>query len=334
MSLPDDYQVEKVTSALAEIKIYIAWDFDGVDELYVWLQNSVDGTVYYQELGDFTVTEDSDGGGVFILVENNQGVSVDVSVARTTPKTQTYSLNNGEALNPEALIESLDKTVKMIQDESEGYDNQNITSVNPYVVPDKVTRANKICGFDDDGEFALIISDIGAYRNKYIPAGDMIARATDGATPGSSESATNKVMTEYFEFPAGVETFSQFSIMLPDEWDKDDIKIKLYWTGGSSLGVGVINWGVYVGPINHDDDIDTAIPFRGALSGQVLGSITALQVAGGRTLAIDNNPTNNCLLYFQISRDGSGILDTYTEDARLLGVGLQYKESVTPVVVW
>lgn len=152
MSLPDNYQVEKVSSALASIKIYIAWDFDGVDELFVWLQNTVDGTVYYQSLSDFTVTTDSDGGGVFILVENNQGVLVDVSVARTTPKTQNYDLSNGEALNPDALIATLNKTVKMIQEEAKGYDNQNITSVNPYVVPDKVSRAGKISIFDSNGD--------------------------------------------------------------------------------------------------------------------------------------------------------------------------------------
>ena len=418
MSLPDDYQVEKVTSALAEIKIYIAWDFDGVDELYVWLQNSVDGTVYYQELGDFTVTEDSDGGGVFILVENNQGVSVDVSVARTTPKTQTYSLNNGEALNPEALIKSLDKTVKMIQDESKGYDNQNITSVNPFVYPDKVSRADKISIFDSNGdpdfdtpdnilapqigyaqEWATKAEDmlvssaaggngttdysslhhaakaeasadtagisasnalssdinaaasaaaaqvsadeaedalsdlVGVYKTIYIPAKEMTAQITAGATSGISETTTNKVMDEYFEFPDGADTFVQFNRALPDKWDLGQIKYKAYWTTAAVIGAGDAIWsfdsssvadGVLIDQIFNPSMLLTD-PYNSTAGSLHISPPTAFQT-------IDNTPSLQDRIQFQIGR--FGIFDSYTEPLRLLGVAIQYKETDTPVVAW
>jgi len=152
MSIPDDYEIIKVSSTDLSVKIYVSWAFDGVDELNVWYQDIITGVTYYSELGDFTVTSDEDGGGVFILVENNQPNTINISVARETPQTQTYSLNNTESLNPVALIEALDKAIKLIQEVSLGYDEQAITSINPFVIPDKVTRAGKVQTYDENGD--------------------------------------------------------------------------------------------------------------------------------------------------------------------------------------
>ena len=153
MSLPDDYEIITTTSTDASVKVYVPWTFDGVDELNVWYQNTISGVVYYLSNADFTVTTDSDGGGVFILIENTQGAeAIDISIARETPKTQTYSLNEAEALNPTSLIEALDKAIKLLQEVALGYDEQNITSINPFAIPDKVTRAGKIQAFDENGD--------------------------------------------------------------------------------------------------------------------------------------------------------------------------------------
>lgn len=160
MSLPDNYEIIKVSSTNASVKVYIDWPFDGVDELYTWYQNSVTGEVFYQELSDFIVTVNQDGGGVYATIENTQTpTSIDISIARVTPKTQTYTLLDSESLNPVALIEALDKHMKLIQEIARGYDNQNITSVNPFSIPDKVTRANKIMRFDANGDLELVTLD-------------------------------------------------------------------------------------------------------------------------------------------------------------------------------
>ena len=420
MSLPDDYQIEKVSSASSSIKIYIAWDFDGVDELYVWLQNSVTGAVYYQELGDFTVTEDSDGGGVFILVENNQGVSVDVSVARTTPKTQTYDLSNGESLNPEALIATLDKTVKMIQDEAKGYDNQNITSVNPYVVPDKVSRAGKISIFDSNGdpdfdtpdnilssqigyaqEWATQIEDtlvsvaaggngttdysalhhaskasesadaaavsetgaevaqaaaeaaetgalaaqaaaeaalddlVGVYREKYIYARDMIAQITDGATAGTHELPSNKVMLDYLDFSDGVDRKAQFNFVMPDAWDRGQIKYKIHWTNGTTPGTGNVLWVLRAQSVSEGEALDQSFSEVTSLTSTYNSVADTLQTLTPTPLAtVGGTPALQDRIQFLVLRNGSSGMDSYTEDARLLGIQIQYKELETPVVAW
>ena len=196
MSLPDDYEIITTTSTDATVKVYVPWTFDGVDELNVWYQNTITGIVYYLGNGDFIVTTDEDGGGVFVLIENTQGAeAIDISIARETPKTQTYSLNEAEALNPTALIEALDKAIKLLQEVALGYDEQNITSVNPFVHPDKVTRADKIMSFDSNGDpqYAALdeaLQDPIDYATEWaVKAEDIlisIAAGGDGATDYSS----------------------------------------------------------------------------------------------------------------------------------------------------
>ena len=196
MSLPDDYEIITTTSTDATVKVYVPWTFDGVDELNVWYQNTITGIVYYLGNGDFIVTTDEDGGGVFVLIENTQGAeAINISIARQTPKTQTYSLNEAEALNPTALIEALDKAIKLLQEVALGYDDQNITSVNPFVHPDKVTRADKIMSFDSNGDpqYATLddaLQDPITWASEWAKKAEdvlvSVAAGGDGATDYSS----------------------------------------------------------------------------------------------------------------------------------------------------
>ena len=41
---------------------------------------------------------------------------------------------------------------------------------------------------------------LGLYRTIWIGAGAMVARTTSGAASGTSESTTNKIMNDYFDF--------------------------------------------------------------------------------------------------------------------------------------
>ncbi len=163
MSVPNDYDIIVVTGSDAEIRVDIPWEYTNISELFVWQQDDVSGVVYYFNLGDFTVVENSDQTGKYILVEKIPSAvgAVTINTARETPKTQTYDLVNSQPLDPVALIEALDKSIKLIQETSVEFapDNQIITSVNPFTIPDKVERAGKILAFDDNGDVNVTTSD-------------------------------------------------------------------------------------------------------------------------------------------------------------------------------
>ena len=70
MAIPDNYSIIQVVSTDATIRVDVEWDFDSLAELYIWIQNNTDGTLYRYTDGDFVVTKGEDGTGVFLTVEN------------------------------------------------------------------------------------------------------------------------------------------------------------------------------------------------------------------------------------------------------------------------
>lgn len=164
MAIPDNYSIIQVTSSDPTIRVDVEWDFDSLDELYIWVQDTVTGASYIYTNGDFIVTRGQDETGVFLTVENpteDEGSynQVVVNTSRLSPRSQTYQLSNSQALDPEALISALDDIVKMIQEISVGYeyDQQAITSINPFVIADKATRAGVFLAFDENGDIDLTI---------------------------------------------------------------------------------------------------------------------------------------------------------------------------------
>ena len=153
MSVADDYNVESATGTTDPLRVDIGWDFGlDISQLNITQQNDTTGEIKQLSLGDFTATVKDDD-GVYVNVENfyGAGTSITVSVTRNTPKTQTYTLVESVPLNPEALEDALDKHTKLIQEAIINTNDQVITSVNPFSITDKVTRANKILRFDANG---------------------------------------------------------------------------------------------------------------------------------------------------------------------------------------
>lgn len=158
MSVPDNYEIIQTTSTDAQIRVDIAWEYDSITELYIWQQDADTGVITYYNLGDFAVVEKSDGSGDYIEVENVSTSTALVNTARRSPLTQTYDLANSEALDPVALIEALDKAVKILQEQDAltgTPDRQAITSVNPFEYPDKQTRKLTYVSFDENGDLRL-----------------------------------------------------------------------------------------------------------------------------------------------------------------------------------
>lgn len=192
MSVPDNYQVISVTSTDPQIRVDIAWEYGDISELYIWQQDIDTGIVTYFNLGDFTVVEKSDGTGDYIEVQNVSTSSAIVNTARSSAKTQTYDLLNSEPLDPVALIEALDKSMRLLQEQSEKTgtpDSQAITSVNPFAIPDKVTRANGVFAFDENGDpyYDTSGSAIIEYSKEWAVNPEDVLVSTDAGGNGVDE---------------------------------------------------------------------------------------------------------------------------------------------------
>ena len=194
MSVSDDYSIVSIVSTDDPIDITIPWEFGGITELEVKIQNDTTGAIQKLSDGDFTATLTEDG----VQVENpyGSGTSVTVRVYRQTAKTQTYTPTESNPLDVEALAEALDKSIKLNQELAKILLDNAIISENVFEVPDKVTRADKIFKFDENGD------------PLFLTVGDALA---DGV--GYAEEWANKTEDSLVSSAAGGDQADDYSAL-------------------------------------------------------------------------------------------------------------------------
>lgn len=169
------------------------------------------------------------------------------------------------------------------------------------------------------------------YRHLWIGAEAMVARTTNGAAAGSTESSTNKIMSETFDFDASTAEYVQFKVALPDEWDRSTVKVKVFWTFASSSGD--VKWSIAAGAYSNDDAIDSALGTAVTVTDTALtaGDVHVTSATGA--LTVGGSPALGDLLWFEVSRVAADGADTLGADAKLLGIQIQYKEG-TAASAW
>lgn len=154
----------------------------------------------------------------------------------------------------------------------------------------------------------------------YVPASAMIARTTNGAAAGSSETTTNKVMLSTLDYDQSTIEYAQFSIAMPKSWDESTVTFAPIWTASS--GTGDVVWGLQGVALSNDDATDTAF---GTAQTSTDTLITTGDVHVGPTssaITVAGSPAAEDWVVFQVLRNASSGSDTLNADAKLLGVRL------------
>jgi len=165
-----------------------------------------------------------------------------------------------------------------------------------------------------------LLSEIGIGKQTvWVPAGAMVARTTNGAASGTTESTTNDVMNKTLDFDTTTSEGAQFTVAFPKGWDEGTVTFVPYWTAASGSGTFICNLAGVA--LSNDDAIDTAF---GTLQSSTDTLITALDIHVGpesAAITIAGTPAVDDIVYFQVSRD---ISDTLGVDAKLIGIKLFY----------
>lgn len=182
---------------------------------------------------------------------------------------------------------------------------------------------------DADG-LAFAAGRAEAIRRAYLPANAFTPTATNGATPGTNEYATNDIMADYLAFSGSTEQFAGLNLVMPPEWDRGTIKFKVYWAPGDAACTAgdTVEWEIAGGSLSDGDTIDAALGTAQVISDTVLaGKNAALHVSGATpALTIGGSPALGELIPLKLSRNVSGT-DDMTEDAWLFGVVVEYSVS-------
>lgn len=160
----------------------------------------------------------------------------------------------------------------------------------------------------------------GGEGARWIGAGEMIPRVTNGAGIDGEELATNKINLDYLAFDAGTAEYSQASFSWPS--GMATMTAKVYWTAAS--GSGAVVWGVQARCYADDDALDQAQGTAQTVTDTLLAasdthiSAATSAITPGGTVATGN------LCVVQVYRDATSGSDTLAVDARLIGIRLEF----------
>lgn len=178
----------------------------------------------------------------------------------------------------------------------------------------------------DDATVAAMLTTLGAVGKQaiYIDATAMTARTTNGAAAATStESTTNKIMQEGYDFDASTIEYMQFRWRMPKQWDEGTVTFVPVWSHASTSTNFKVSWGLQAVAISDDDALDAA--FGTAQYSNDTGGTTRDLYQGPESSAITvaGSPAADDYVVFQVLRKADdGTNDTLAIDATLHGIVL------------
>ncbi len=169
------------------------------------------------------------------------------------------------------------------------------------------------------GSWVIQSAGSGGIYTLPVMAPAMVARTTNGAATGTSESATNKVMTRTFDFDQSTDEFVQFTVPMPKRWNEGTVTAQFIWTAGTT---GNVVWAIAGLALSDDDAIDAAFGTAQTVTDGVTAAGDLMISAATGAITIGGTPSENDVIWFQVSRDADNGSDTLAADAKLIGVRL------------
>lgn len=157
------------------------------------------------------------------------------------------------------------------------------------------------------------------------PAGSMVGKITGGADFSAVELGAAQIVTPTYNFDPNTNESVQFSVAMPKSWNEGSLAFQFYWTYDVA-GAGNVVWSIRA--ISYGDSATiggsswgTAITVTDAS----LGVVNDLHISPETTsVTVGNTSAENDLIFFEITRNATAVTDTFTQDAKLLGVKIFY----------
>jgi hypothetical protein len=174
------------------------------------------------------------------------------------------------------------------------------------------------------------LADLLQYDTIWIPASAMIPCTTDGAAASTEEFGTNDIDLDILAFAAeSTEERAQFSLVMPEGWDRSTIKTKFYWTNSEGASAGdTVEWAIKAGALSDSDAIDSALGTPQVVSDTLLTDDDLHITDATPAITVGGSPALGDLIQFEVYRNTDGT-DNMAEDAWLIGVRIQFKENKT-----
>ena len=154
----------------------------------------------------------------------------------------------------------------------------------------------------------------------WVPASAMYGATTNGADAQQVETTATRPDMKVLDFDAGTDEFAQFSVAMPKSWNEGTITYQVYWTPGST-NTGDCIFGLQAVACADNDTIDVAYGTAVNVTDAGIGTVEDQQISDeSGAVTVAGSPAAGELTYFQLFRDANAGGDTFSADARVLGV--------------
>jgi hypothetical protein len=158
----------------------------------------------------------------------------------------------------------------------------------------------------------------------WVPAQAMFGTTTNGADAQAVETTATRPELKVLDFDAGTAEYAQFSIAMPKSWNLGTVTWQAFWSPGNT-NTGNCIFGLQGVSCTEGDTADVVFGTATEVTDAGIGTVEDVQVtsvSGATTIA--GSPADDDYTFFQVYRDAADGSDTFTGDARLLGVKLFY----------
>jgi len=165
---------------------------------------------------------------------------------------------------------------------------------------------------------------IAGLETMWVPASAMYGATTNPADAQQVETTALRPDMKVLDFDASTDEFAQFSVAFPKSWNEGTVTYQVFWTP-STTNTGDCIFGLQGVAIGDGDTIDVVYGTAITVTDAGIGTVEDQQVSAvSGAITIAGSPAVDQQTYFQLYRDANAGGDTFTGDARVLGVKIFY----------
>jgi len=158
----------------------------------------------------------------------------------------------------------------------------------------------------------------------WVPSAAMYGSTTNGADAQQVETTATRPDLKVLDFDAGTAEYAQFAIAMPKSWNLGTVTYQVFWSP-SNTNTGNAIFGLQGLACTEGDTADAVFGTAQEVTDAGIGTVEDVQMtAVSSAMTIAGSPADDDQCFFQLYRDAADGSDTFTGDARVLGIKLFY----------
>jgi hypothetical protein len=311
-------------------------------QTFYFLRNSTSGShtvqfKYASGSGDSFTFAAGDKGDALVFATANDGTNPDIDTlpAGDVTLTGTQTLTNKTLTSPAigtSILDTNGNQLALLTATSSAVNEVTLanaaTGNNPTLTASGddtniglalKTKGSGVIQAEDSGGNVSAVK-IAGKETIWVPASAMYGATTNPADAQQVETTATRPDMKVLDFDKDTDEFAQFSIAMPKSWNEGTLTYQVYWSPGST-NTGDCIFGLQAVACADNDTIDVAYGTAVNVTDAGIGTVEDQQISDeSGAVTVAGSPAAGELTYFQLFRDANAGGDTFTADARVLGV--------------